>query len=225
MNSVSKLSSEASLQPLLQAPLQTILQTPKQTTSQTFQVAILGAECTGKTALMDSLVQYDALASRFFIQVLPELLRVFCEQHGRTPTQQEQLSLFDAQCRSLEKSRLLTMAPLSKPTLVISDCGPITTALYSELIFNDSSLLDQATLFHRQQIDLHFVLEPEFEWSADPLPFMRDGVAAQTQFAERLNQWIDATTGIVWVRLSGSPQQRLERASAAIVATYARGPA
>lgn len=180
---------------------------------RTVKVAVLGAECTGKTSLIEGLAASVPLRT-YEVNFVPELLRDFCVKHARTPRQEEQLPLMQAQCTAL----------LSESPIVIADCAPITTALYSKMYFNDISLIARATQFHKEHIDLHLILWPEFSWTADPLPFMRDGLVAQNQFDQLLNDWLANNPQLCWVRLSGSLAHRIESASAAIVAAYARGP-
>jgi HTH-type transcriptional regulator, transcriptional repressor of NAD biosynthesis genes len=177
------------------------------------KVAVLGAECTGKTSLIEGLAANVQLRA-YDVSFVPELLRDFCVKHARTPRQEEQLPLMQAQC-----AELLTESPI-----VIADCAPITTALYSQMVFNDQSLIARATQFHKEHIDLHLILWPEFSWTTDPLPFMRDGIVAQNQFDQLLNDWLANNPQLCWVRLSGSLAHRTETAGAAIVAAYARGP-
>jgi nicotinamide riboside kinase len=177
------------------------------------KVVVLGAECTGKTSLIEAIVN-NAQLRTYDVTIIPELLRDFCESNARTPRQDEQVQLFKAQCDALTNQASITIA----------DCGPITTALYSQMYFDDPSLIAGATQFHREHIDLHLVLWPEFSWTADPLPFMRDGPAAQNQFGHLLSDWLKANPQLNWVRLSGSLAIRCDTASAAIVAAYARGP-
>jgi HTH-type transcriptional regulator, transcriptional repressor of NAD biosynthesis genes len=177
------------------------------------KVAVLGAECTGKTSLIEGLAANVQLRA-YDVSFVPELLRDFCVKHARTPRQEEQLPLMQAQCAEL----------IAESPIVIADCAPITTALYSQMVFNDQSLIARATQFHKEHIDLHLILWPEFSWTADPLPFMRDGIVAQNQFDQLLNDWLANNPQLCWVRLSGSLTHRTETASAAIVAAYARGP-
>jgi HTH-type transcriptional regulator, transcriptional repressor of NAD biosynthesis genes len=185
----------------------------KVNSNRVLKVAVLGAECTGKTSLIEGLAA-DAQLRNYGVSFIAELLRDFCVKHARTPRQEEQLPLMQAQCTAL----------LNASPIVIADCAPITTALYSQMYFNDPSLIAHATQFHTEHIDLHLVLWPEFSWTADPLPFMRDGLVAQNQFDQLLNDWLASNPQLRWVRLSGSLAHRTEAASAAIVAAYARGP-
>jgi nicotinamide riboside kinase len=186
------------------------------------KVAVLGAECTGKTTLIQALANCQQLQD-YEIRIIPELLRDFCVKQGRTPTLTEQQPLLEAQIAAL-RDETNTAQNNHRRSIVVSDSAPIVTALYSQMYFQDASLIVRATEFAKQQIDLHLVLEPEFSWSADPLPFMRDGPAAQLQFNQLLHDWLAQTQLRSWARLSGSLEERTSSASAAIVATYARGP-
>jgi nicotinamide riboside kinase len=187
-------------------------------TIRSLKVVVLGAECTGKTSLIEALAE-DTRLHDYELQVIPELLRDFCVRHSRTPRRDEQTDLLDAQCAALLNNQTGKKLPIN-----IADCGPITTALYSQMYFQDQSLLARATQFHSEQIDLHLVLKPEFSWTADPLPFMRDGQAAQNRFDQLLSEWLNNNPQLPRVRLSGGLTERIATASAAILAAYARGP-
>ncbi|MFZ9162429.1 MAG: AAA family ATPase, partial [Burkholderiaceae bacterium] len=58
------------------------------------RIAVVGAESTGKTSLVQSLSEQVGAV------VVPEYLRQFVEQHGRVPTQAEQATLMQEQIRA-----------------------------------------------------------------------------------------------------------------------------
>ena len=66
-------------------------------------IALLGAECTGKTTLA------QALAQRLGVAWVPEYLRSFCDAKGRTPRHEEQAHIVQEQTRgelnALEQAR------------------------------------------------------------------------------------------------------------------------
>ena len=59
-------------------------------------VALLGAECTGKSTLA------EALARRFSAGLVTEYLREWCDTHGRTPHQHEQAHIAAEQARRID---------------------------------------------------------------------------------------------------------------------------
>jgi hypothetical protein len=93
-------------------------------------VALLGAECTGKSTLA------EALAARFNAGLVSEYLREWCDAHGRTPLQHEQAHIATEQAARID-------AAVGRHELVVCDTTPLITALCSQHYFNDDSLLAQ----------------------------------------------------------------------------------
>jgi nicotinamide riboside kinase len=128
-------------------------------------IALLGAESTGKTTLAMELVR--VLASRGLDAVtVPETLRLFCEQHGRTPRRDEQLGLAQVQ------SRLIALAR-TQHALVLADTTALMTAVYSEHVFGDRSLYAQAEAEHAGGSTLTLLTALDLAWAPDGL--QRDG--------------------------------------------------
>jgi nicotinamide riboside kinase len=141
----------------------------------TIKVALLGAECTGKTTLAAALKA--ALAScQGGCLWIPEALRDWCEAHGRTPLASEQHIIVREQMRRVHE------APGCGVLLV--DSSPLMTAIYSDLLFNDASLYAQAINHQRRTYDLTLVLSPDIPWVADP--GQRDGPQARAKVHEQL---------------------------------------
>ncbi len=172
------------------------------------KIAILGAESTGKTSLCHELAQRlnsNALGSA---QVVPEQLRIFCELHQRTPAKEEQIALLRQQIlieSETEKS--------SSATWLLCDCAPLTTALYSEMYFNDSSLLNEAQQHHRTY-DKTLVLAPTLDWQADGI--FRDSPDAQAEFHERLLHRLNGFNQ-AFELISSTGEHRIEEAWQAIM--------
>jgi nicotinamide riboside kinase len=93
-------------------------------------IAILGAECTGKSSLAQDLGAALA-ASGHDVAVVPEHLRVFCDTHGRTPRVDAQRAIARAQ-----SARILAAG--ARHALVIADTTALVTAVYSGLVFGDA---------------------------------------------------------------------------------------
>ena len=103
------------------------------------KIAILGAESTGKTTLAQALVA--ALnGCRGRADWVPETLREWCQQRGRTPHRHEQHAIALAQA-----SRVATAATVS---WLLVDTTPLMTAVYSDLLFHDVSLYPFALAHH-----------------------------------------------------------------------------
>ncbi|MGE5453285.1 MAG: AAA family ATPase [Acidobacteriota bacterium] len=127
-------------------------------------VGLLGAESTGKTTLALQLAaQLQARGLR--VAVVPEVLREFCDRHGRTPDAHEQADLAREQSRRIEQAR-------AEYSLVIADTTALMIAIYSDYIFSDRSLYADALAAH-QTIDLTLLTAVDLPWIADGV--QRDG--------------------------------------------------
>jgi nicotinamide riboside kinase len=180
------------------------------------KVAIVGAECTGKSTLLNALAaELPARINRTVI-AFPEVLREFCEREKRTPTIAEQWPLMQSQ---ILRENLLKNE--DSPHLMISDCAPITIAIYSQIYFQDNSLMAAASEHHRSY-KLTLITTPDIGWKEDGL--MRDGVHIQLEFHRRLLNWVKETA-LRTIPIVGNGPEREAQAMAAIMNTYARGPA
>ena len=154
-------------------------------------VALLGAECTGKSTLA------EALAAHFNAGLVTEYLREWCDSHGRTPEQHEQAHIAAEQAARIEVAAC-------RHERVICDTTPLITALCSQHYFNDDSLLADALAFQRR-CDLTLLCAPDLPWQADG--FLRDGPGVRAAFDARLRDAL-AAGGIAWVDISGSDPGR-----------------
>jgi nicotinamide riboside kinase len=128
------------------------------------RVAILGAECTGKSTLSHALAAHlRANGTRW--QCADEYLREWCQHHQRTPRRTEQTLIADAQAQRVDA---LTRQGLS----VIADTTPLMTAVYSDVLFQDS-LLYASALAHQRSYDLTLVTGMDLPWTPDGI--QRDG--------------------------------------------------
>jgi nicotinamide riboside kinase len=180
------------------------------------KVAIVGAECTGKSTLLQALAAGLPARINRTVIAFPEVLREFCEREKRTPTRAEQWPLMQTQI-----SRENSPRNEGSPKLMISDCAPITIAIYSQIYFQDNSLMTAATE-HHLSYNLTLITAPDIGWQADGV--MRDGVHIQLEFHRRLLNWVKETA-IRTIPIVGNGPEREAQAMAAIMATYARGPA
>lgn len=162
-------------------------------------VALLGAECTGKSTLA------EALATHFKAGLVTEYLREWCDAHGRTPLQHEQTHIAAEQAARIE-------AAARKHALVFCDTTPLITALCSEHYFNDLSLTADALAYQRR-CELTLLCAPDLAWQADGI--QRDGPAVRARFDARLRATL-AGQGLAWVDIHGDEQARLQQALSAI---------
>ncbi len=131
------------------------------TPSQTPQlVAILGAESTGKTTLA------KALAHKFNCPWVAEYLRDFCAEENRTPRIEEQHGIMKRQIA--REGEALAFATTNQAPYVFCDTAPIQTAIYSDYVFSDESLYDEAKALHARYA-VTLILAPDIDWVADGL--------------------------------------------------------
>lgn len=169
-----------------------------------FVVAVLGAECTGKSTLAGQM--RDVLLARGTAAVVvPEALRAFGVRHGRTPQAHEQRAIASAQ------TALIADAAQQHP-LVIADTTALMTAVYSEQFFRDTGLYAHALRDHRR-CNLTLLATPDLPWQADG--FQRDGPAAQ-RAADGLLRLALERGAVSHAVLTGSGPARLRAAMAAL---------
>jgi len=167
------------------------------------KIALLGAECTGKTALAQALVV--ALQTRGqSAYYAAEVLREWCDQHGRTPKAFEQIAIAHAQAK-----RVL-QAPACD--VLLSDTTPLMTAVYSDIVFGDPSLY-QFALAHHDAYELTLLTGLDLPWVADGI--QRDGLAMQRRVDARLREVLQAH-GLRFSVVYGQGVQRTACALAAL---------
>ncbi|WP_119155740.1 AAA family ATPase [Caldimonas tepidiphila] len=127
-------------------------------------VALLGAESTGKTTLALALAT-DLRAAGRDVGVVPEYLREFCDAAGRTPRPDEQTAIAAEQTRRIAEAA-------SRHELVIADTTALMTAVYSDHLFGDASLIPGALQAHAG-CALTLLTGLDLPWQADGL--QRDG--------------------------------------------------
>jgi len=128
-------------------------------------VAIVGAESTGKTTLAAALAQHLAQTSGLRVAWVPEVLREWCDGMGRTPRAQEQAAILQSQHQRIT-------AAAATHDVVVCDTTPLMTAVYSRLVFGDSSLDELALQLHGK-LALTLLMALDLPWVADG--HQRDG--------------------------------------------------
>jgi nicotinamide riboside kinase len=128
-------------------------------------IAIVGAESTGKSALAQDLALRLAEATGLRCTVVPEVLRGWCDTAGRTPQPHEQAAIATQQTAAIDTAA-------QTHDLLLCDTTALMTAVYSELLFQDRSLLAAGLAFHRR-CDLTLLTAVDLPWVADGL--QRDG--------------------------------------------------
>jgi nicotinamide riboside kinase len=177
---------------------------------KTIRVAILGAESSGKTTLCHAL---KTVLSDLEIntKIAPEALREFCSRHQRVPRCEEQLGIMRNQ--QFNETYAEHQLNADQTNLLLSDCAPITIAIYSELYFADISLYPEAQT-HHEKYDLSILLTPNLGWQQDGI--FRESPEAQQRFHHRIRQWLASSTH-PWLEISEVSDQRTARAMSAII--------
>ena len=167
-------------------------------------IAVVGAECTGKSTLV------EALGSRLRrdgrdVALVPEALRGFCERHGRTPFASEQAQIAQEQTEAIA-------CAAAGHELVIADTTALVTAAYSNLVFDDNSLDARAMADHRRCV-LTLLCGLDLPWVADG--HQRSGPDSRAPLDAWLRQAMERA-GLAYSVLYGPGDVRMQRALAAI---------
>lgn len=127
-------------------------------------IALLGAESTGKTTLARAL--RDSLAADgASVALVEEYLREFCARQGRTPRLEEQRSIAGEQTRRIERAA-------ANHQFVIADTTALQVAVYSDFVFDDTSLVTESLTAHAT-IALTLLTALDLPWQPDG--HQRDG--------------------------------------------------
>lgn len=169
-----------------------------------FVVTLLGAESTGKTTLARELA--DTLATQGHgVAVVAEYLREFCDREQRTPRIDEQRGIAAEQTRRIA-------AAAAQHDIVVADTSALMIAVYSDQVFGDTSLYDEALAAHARS-DLTLLTALDLPWQADGLqrdgPHVREPVDAKVRAAL-------ARVPLEWSVVFGQGGTRLAHALAAI---------
>ena len=169
--------------------------------AQPLKIAVLGAECTGKSSLVAALQDHwQARGAR--VVVADEVLRIWCAQQGRTPLAHEQEAIAQAQAELTEHA--------SDVDYLIADTSPLVTAIYSDVLFQDPSLYPFA-LSHQRIYQHTLVAGLDLPWQADGM--QRDGPAMRERIDARLREVLQRE-GLAFSMVYGQGLQRLAGADA-----------
>jgi len=169
-----------------------------------FIAAVVGAECTGKSTLVEQL--HAALLDQgIACTMVPEELRGFCVRMGRTPRADEQQAIAHAQTAAIAQAAL-------RFPVVIADTTALMTAVYSEQVFGDRGLMAQAVVAHRA-VGLTLLTATDLSWRGDGL--MRDGPQARLTVDHLLRRALDCSA-MPYEVVTGTGAARLCTALAAL---------
>ncbi len=172
-------------------------------------VPVLGAESTGKSTLVQALAaRWREQHPGWRVAVVDETLRSWCASQRRTPHKQEQRIIM-----ALHGQRIAHAAAAHH--VVLCDTSPLQTAVYSQVIFGDLSLYEQALAWHRQWAPLSLLMALDLPWTADTEdPPQRDGPHMQAPVDAALRLALQGS-GLAFSVISGAGGARLQQAWAA----------
>ena len=162
-------------------------------------IGVVGGESTGKSTLA------AALGMRLPAIVVPEYLRTWVERHrGQVPQPGEQAEIMAAH-RAAEVSGMRD-AERSGLAWVVSDSGPLMTAVYSIQYYDDPSLLPLAIEWAARN-DLILWCQDDFPWQPDP---QRDGSQARATSQQLLAEIFAAHPELPMLEVRGAFDERVE---------------
>ena len=166
-------------------------------------IALLGAESTGKSTLAMALAQHFSPEGTKppYALCVNEVLRDWCVQHGRTPLPHEQAGIAHAQAEALDAAR----AQLGSRGVLVADTTPLMTAIYSVFYFQDASLLPFG-LAQQRRFDHTLVMALDLPWKADGL--QRDSPSSAQAVDSLLRHTLDEA-GLPYQVIHGRGTTRL----------------
>jgi nicotinamide riboside kinase len=167
------------------------------------KIAILGAESTGKSELVIQLENHLQAQDKS-VQRIPEYLRTWCDLKKRTPRKEEQLAI------ATEQTRQIISAAFTESTgdILLADTTALTVAVYSDVLFNDTSLYDMA-LAQQHTFDATLLMGLDLPWVADGI--QRDGWHMREPVDTALRAAL-ARGGIPFQVVYGTGEARLQNA-------------
>jgi len=164
-------------------------------------VGVVGAECSGKTTLAAQLAQ------RFGVPWVPEFSRVYLA--GKDAYDADDVLAIARGQHAAE------VAATNDHTLLIADTDLVVIKVWWDVRYGgghpwiDSTLAQQLTSERRR---CYLLPTPDIPWMPDPL---REHPDDRPALHARYRALLDAL-GVRYLEVSGSPQERLDRAAAVI---------
>lgn len=106
------------------------------------------------------------------MHLVPEILRLWCERTGRTPTRNEQPVIAQLQAQAVDD----VSKGLCANSMLVADTTPLMTAVYSLHYFDDPSLVNDG-LKAQRQFDHTLLMGLDLPWQPDGI--QRDGPRAR----------------------------------------------
>lgn len=169
------------------------------------RIAIVGAESTGKTVLAQALAERLRQSTGLRCGWVGEWLRVWCEREGRTPSPHEQEAI-------ARQQHALIDAAAAEHDVLVCDTTALMTAVYSEMLFGDRSLVAYA-VEQQRRCALTLLTALDLPWVADGL--QRDGAHVRAPVDRRVHRLL-VEHRLPWARVAGTGPARLASALAAV---------
>ena len=169
-------------------------------------IALIGAESTGKTTLARALAERLAAQGRRVARI-DEVLREFCDREGRTPRPDEQAGIAREQSRRIADAARMH-------DVVIADTTALMVAVYSQMLFDDESLLPGA-LAEQARCRATLLTALDLPWVSDG--FIRDGAHVRAPVDALLRAALHRA-GVGYSVVAGHRDQRLANAERAVAA-------
>ncbi len=185
------------------------------------KVVILGPESTGKSTLCTQ------LADHFQTTWVPEYAREYLLKHGMDYSYEDLLTIAKGQIALEEKyalsarspesgsdGRTTTDSPLPIPhPLLFIDTDMYVMKVWCEFVFNNCHrfILDQIV---ERKYDLYLLCNTDLPWTRDELREYPDLATRQTLYS--IYKDIMINQPVPWVEISGSYDERLQKAIAAV---------
>ena len=183
-------------------------------------IALVGAESTGKSSLAQALTRelqaaLDGMAFSGTVGLVSETLRIWCEHHGRTPHAQEQAQIIDWHENRLAQAR----QEAGPDGWLVADTTPLMTAVYSQHYFSDDHLYARA--YQAQcAFEVTLLMGLDLPWQPDG-PW-RDGPAVQ-QAVDGLLRTQLTRMGLPYTTIYGTGLQRTQAALRAVAQVFPAG--
>ena len=162
-------------------------------------ISVVGGESTGKSSLA------AALGARLSAVVVGETLRAWVDRHGgRVPLADEQPAVMAAH-RDAEVAAL-RRAERGGRRWVVSDSGPLMTAVYSIQYYEDDSLLPLALEWTARGTQVVWC-QDDFPWQPDP---QRDGSHARATSQQILAEIFEEHPELPVLAVGGSLDERID---------------
>jgi nicotinamide riboside kinase len=136
------------------------------------------------------------------VSYVPEYLRTWCDENGRTPRQDEQLRIATVQAGHISAAFALGC------DYTITDTTPLMVAVYSDLLFSDISLYSMV-LSMQSSFDITLLMGLDIPWVADGI--QRDGPHMQAPVDAKIRAALDKSS-IRYHVIYGFDQARLDHA-------------